>query len=89
MYSKETTVINATGLHARPASEFVKAAARFKSQIRIRKVETGKEANAKSILFLLSMGLTQGTKVELIAEGADEKTAVDSLVELIEGGLGE
>ena len=89
MYSRKATVINPTGLHARPASDFVKAAAKFASNILIKKAGTGKEANAKSIILLLSLGLSQGAEVELSAEGSDEKQAVDTLSDLIEGGFGE
>jgi len=89
MYTRTTTVINASGLHARPASEFVRAAAKFDSKISIKKAGAEKEANAKSILFLLSLGLTQGTEVELMADGSDEQKAIDTLVDLIESGFDE
>ena len=89
MYAKETKIINKSGLHARPASDFVKAAGQFDSKIEIKKVGSDNIANAKSIVFLLSMGLGQGTEVELMAEGLDEKEAVDTLAALIESGFGE
>ena len=89
MYSKTTTIVNKTGLHARPASEFVKAATQFDSKVSIRRVGAEDEANAKSIVFVLSLGLSKGTEVEVIARGDDEQAAVDSLVALIESGFGE
>lgn len=89
MVNKQTTIINKTGLHARPASDFVAAATKFKSKITIRRIDSDKEANVKSIIFLLSLGLTQGTKVEVAASGDDEVEAVDKLVALIESGFGE
>lgn len=90
MYSKQVTIHNPSGLHARPASEFVAAAAKFKSRITIRKDEEGaREVNAKSIVMILSQALVTGTTVQITANGEDEMTAVDSLVALIEGGFGE
>ena len=90
MYSKQVTIHNPSGLHARPASEFVAAAAKFKSRITIRKDEDGvREVNAKSIVMILSQALVTGTTVQITANGEDEMTAVDALVALIEGGFGE
>lgn len=85
MYAKEVTITNPTGLHARPASEFVQAASKFKSNITIRRVdqESTATANAKSILILLSLGLVSGATVEIAAEGEDEVEAVDTLCDLI------
>jgi len=93
MYNKQVTIINKTGLHARPASLFVREAGKFESDITIYKLdEDGNEAKscpAKSIVFLLTMGLAKGTRIELSAQGADEKEAVDTLAALIESGFGE
>lgn len=89
MYSKLTTIVNETGLHARPASEFVKAAAKFKSNITIQRDGSDTAADAKSIIFLLSQGLAKGTQVIISAEGEDEQQAVDDLVALIDSGFGE
>ncbi len=89
MVTKQTTIINQTGLHARPASEFVSTATKFKSKITVKRAGSDKEANAKSIVFVLSLGLTRGTAVEISASGEDEAQAVDTLVALIESGFGE
>lgn len=89
MYKKTVTIKNKTGLHARPASDFVKEAAKFGSKITIRRLDEEDEVNAKSIVFLLSLGVGQGTEVEISAKGADAQQAVDSLVSLIESGFGE
>lgn len=89
MVTRRTTIINKTGLHARPAAEFVAAATKFKSRITLKRVGSDREANVKSIVFVLSLGLTCGTEVELTASGEDEAEALDALVALIEGGLGE
>ncbi|MVB10110.1 Phosphocarrier protein HPr [Caprobacter fermentans] len=92
MYSKKTVIANPTGLHARPASDFIAAAGKFSSKIRISRVAGDPEedaANAKSIISLLSLGLAQGEEVEVFADGADEKQAVDDLVALIDSKFGE
>ena len=87
MYSEVIEVRNKTGLHARPAAAFVQAAAKFKSAITIEK--DGIQANAKSMLSLLSIGASMGSTVKIAAEGEDENQAVRTLVELIESRFGE
>ena len=90
MYNRIIKVINASGLHARPGSDFVHAAAKFSSKITIRRLdEEDDPVNAKSIAFVLSLGVGKGIEIELAADGEDEKEAVDSLCSLIESGLGE
>jgi phosphocarrier protein len=90
MYKKTTMVINKTGLHARPGSDFVNKAKQFASKITIRRLDEDEEpVNAKSIAYVLSLGIGKGTEVELCAEGPDEQEAVDSLTALIENRLGE
>ena len=91
MYRKKVTILNKTGLHARPASEFISMASKFKSRITIKKVggDEEDEANAKSIVMVLSLALAQGTEVEITAKGEDEAEAVDALVELVNSKFGE
>lgn len=93
MYAKQTTILNKTGLHARPASTFVAAAGKFKSDIKVHKLnadgETVKTGPAKSIVFILAMQLNKGTRISVEADGADERDAVDTLVALVETGFGE
>lgn len=88
MVKKEVVIINKTGLHARPASDFVLAAKKFESKITICK-EGGEPVNAKSVMRILAEGIGQGTKIEIIADGADEEAALDELVALVESGFGE
>ncbi len=91
MYAQKTTIINRTGLHARPANLFVMAAKNFKSDIQMHKFnekgENVKSCPAKSIVSVLTMQLTKGTHIEIVAEGQDETQAVDTLVALIESGF--
>ncbi|MGI6109602.1 MAG: HPr family phosphocarrier protein [Eubacteriaceae bacterium] len=89
MFSKQVTVINPTGLHARPVAEFCKAANEYNSNITIRRAEQEKLGNAKSVLSVMCLGLGQGTLVEVAAEGDDEKEAVERLTALIDTGFGE
>ncbi|MBR3760549.1 MAG: HPr family phosphocarrier protein [Ruminococcus sp.] len=87
MFVKEVMVKNQVGLHARPATFFIQKANEFKSSIWIEKEE--RRVNAKSLLGILSLGIVGGTSIKVIADGADEKTAVDSLVELVDSGFSE
>ena len=87
MYTKEVTVSNEVGLHARPATYFIQKANEFKSGIWVEKDE--RRVNAKSQLGVLSLGIVKGTVITLIADGSDEIAAVDALSELVEHQLGE
>ena len=90
MYSKNVTIHNPSGLHARPASEFATAAAKFKSRVQIQRAEDGARAvNAKSIVMILSLALVTGTTVTISANGEDETEAVNALIALVEEGFGE
>ena len=87
MFSKEVEVQNQVGLHARPATFFIQKANEFKSSIWIEKDE--RKVNAKSLLGVLSLGITKGTTINLIADGADEEEAVVTLVNLIASNFTE
>lgn len=87
MYKIAVEVKNKTGLHARPAALFVQTASKFKSEIFIEK--EGKKVNAKSIMGVMSLAVSQGTKIEISASGEDEKKAVEALVALIDSKFGE
>ncbi len=91
MYAKTVILKNASGLHARPASEFVACAKQFASKIFIRNLDHPEAvpANAKSIVRVLAEGIPVNTRIEISAEGEDEAAAVDRLADLIDTGLGE
>ena len=91
MKSARVTIINPTGLHARPATEFVSKAKQFGSRITIKNTsqEVSGPVNAKSIIHLLTLGLSQGSVAEITAEGEDEAAAVEALAQLVASGLGE
>lgn len=84
---KVVTIINPTGLHARPAALFVKAASGFKSAIRV--IFDGREADAKSILGVMTLGIKQNSQVTLRAEGEDAENAIETLAALIANGFQE
>ena len=87
MYVKEVTVQNHVGLHARPATFFIQKANEFKASIWVEKEE--RRVNAKSLLGVLSLGIVGNTPIKIIADGADEQQAVDSLVKLVKSGFVE
>ncbi|MBE6858058.1 MAG: HPr family phosphocarrier protein [Ruminococcus sp.] len=87
MFVREVMVKNQVGLHARPATFFIQKANEFKSSIWIEKED--RRVNAKSLLGILSLGIVGGTTVKVIADGADEKAAVDALIELVDSGFSE
>ena len=87
MFVKDVLVQNQVGLHARPATFFIQKANEFKSSIWVEKDE--RRVNAKSLLGILSLGIVGGTGIRIIADGADEQLAVESLVKLIDSGFME
>lgn len=87
MFVREVMVKNQVGLHARPATFFIQKANEFKASIWIEKEE--RRVNAKSLLGILSLGIVGGTTIKVIADGADEKAAVDALIDLVDSGFSE
>lgn len=87
MVSKEVVVNNQVGLHARPATFFIQKANEFKSSVWVEKEE--RRVNAKSLLGVLSLGIVKGTAITLIADGADEQAAIDTLAELVASNFAE
>ena len=85
MISREVTIKNSVGLHARPATFFIQKANSYKASIWIEKED--RRVNAKSLLGVLSMGIVKGTVITLIADGEEEAAAVAGLAELIDSEL--
>ena len=81
MISKQVTVSNTVGLHARPATFFIKKANEYKSSIWIE--SDSRRVNAKSLLGILPLGIVGGTEITIIADGADENDAVEGLESLL------
>lgn len=82
MTKVEYTIKNKVGLHARPASLFVKEANRFESDITIE--ANGTEVDGKSILSVMTLGAGKGTCVIIGADGKDEKEAIDTLLQTLD-----
>jgi phosphotransferase system HPr (HPr) family protein len=88
--SNSFIVQNEVGLHARPAALFVQTAAKFKAQVMVRNITRGTPfVNAKSILSVLGLGVSQGYEIEVTAEGEDEQTAIETIAQLIESDFTE
>ena len=87
MITREVSITNKVGLHARPATFFIQKANSYRSVIWVEKDE--RRVNAKSLLGILSLGISQGMNITLIADGQDENEAVEGLAEIINSGLAE
>ena len=87
MISRDVTIVNDVGLHARPATFFIQKANSYKASLWIEKDD--RRVNAKSLLGGLSMGIVKGTVVTIIADGEEEAVAVEGLIELISKGLND
>lgn len=87
MVTREITIHNEVGLHARPATFFIQKANEFKSSIWVEKGD--RRVNAKSLLGVLSLGIVAGTEFTVSADGADEESAVEALCKLIDSNFGE
>ena len=87
MLSREVTIKNNVGLHARPATFFIKKANSYKSAIWVERED--RRINAKSLLGVLSLGIVKGMNITIIADGADEAEAVEGLAALIDTGFTE
>ena len=85
MYSENTVVKCASGLHNKQATYFIQKANEFKSSIWIEKDE--RRVNAKSLLGVLSMAIVTGTEVTISAEGPDEEEAVRTLTDMLQEDL--
>ena len=87
MVSASTVVKNPSGLHLRPAGILCKEALLYKAKISF-KIRTT-TANAKSVLSVLGACVKSGDEIEFVCDGPDEKEALEAMIRLVEGGLGE
>ena len=85
MISRNVTIQNSVGLHARPATFFIQKANSYNSSIWVEKED--RRVNAKSLLGVLSLGIVKGMTITLIADGTDEEEALAGLTDLIESGF--
>ena len=87
MISREVTITNSIGLHARPATFFIQKANGYRSSVWVEKDD--RKVNAKSLLGVLSLGIAKGMTIVLSAEGQDEELAIEGLTNLINTGFEE
>lgn len=84
---KRLTIVNKLGLHARAASQFVRVANKFNSEVFVAKGD--QEVNGKSIMGILILAAAKGSEIRVKAVGNDAESAVNALSELVEAGFGE
>lgn len=87
MIERVVTIRNEMGMHARPAAQFVRMAAKFQADIEIDRAGTA--VNGKSIIGVMMLAAEHGCDLVLRADGADAEAALSALAELIEQGFGE
>jgi phosphocarrier protein HPr len=87
MQQAKIVVKHEAGLHARPASLFVKLAKQFSSDIKI--TSNGKTVSAKSLVLIITLAVQPNTEIEVRAEGSDEQEAIAALVGLVERNFTE
>jgi phosphocarrier protein HPr len=87
MPERTVTLPNPSGLHARPAKVFAKAAKAAPGEVTVSK--DGREVNAASVLSVLTLDCHQGDAITIKVEGEDAETTLDELVALVESGMGE
>ncbi len=87
MAEKTFKITAETGIHARPATQLVNKAGQFSSDITLE--YKGKTVNLKSIMGVMSLGVSQGAEVTIKAEGSDAEEALTAIDEVIKEGLGE
>ena len=87
MICRPITIINKLGLHARATAKLVNTASEYDSSVRIS--GKGRDVDAKNIMQVMMLAASQGTEVELVADGPDEQDAIDALAALINDYFGE
>ena len=87
MISRDIVITNTSGLHARPATFFIQKANSYRSTIWVEKDD--RRVNAKSLVGVLALGIAKGMSVTLIADGQDEKEALDGLEALVNSGFND
>lgn len=91
MAEAEVDVRNPSGLHARPAAAFVRAAAGFTADVAVTNLsrDTARSASAKSVLGVMGLAVARGHRIRIAATGTDADDALTHLVDLVASGLGE
>ena len=87
MTSRDVTVVNRLGMHARAAAKFVHLATRYGSQVRVTR--DSRQMDGKSIMGILLLAAACGSTITISADGTDEIAAVEALAALVQSGFGE
>jgi len=85
--TQDVRVVNQLGMHARAAAKFVHLATRYTARVRVSR--DGREMDGKSIMGILLLAAARGMTLTISADGPDETSAVDALIDLVESGFGE
>ena len=89
MLEATVKIINPLGLHARAAAQLVRLAGKFKSRIKLTRLDNAVTADAKSILSVLTLAAARGTELTLTVEGEDEDQSLNAIEEIFKNGFGE
>ena len=87
MTTRDVTVVNQLGMHARAAAKFVHLATRYSAHVRVSR--DGRQMDGKSIMGILLLAAACGSTITISADGADERDAIDALAALVQSGFGE
>ncbi len=87
--SSRVLILNRLGLHARPAMAFASMADSFRCSIKVHRTDNQERVDGKSVMQMLMLACTQGTEIEIEAEGADSSEAIAALRALVEGKFEE
>ena len=87
MPERTVQIVNKNGIHARPAAEIVKLAAKFRSEITV--VKDDLDVNGKSIMGVMMLAAENGSSITFRAEGDDAEQALDALATLVRNKFGE
>lgn len=85
--TEDMVISNKLGMHLRPAQQFVQTVLRFQCDVHVHK--DGQRVNAKSIMGLLTLAASKGTRITIICEGEDAEEAMEAVRALIQSGFGE
>jgi phosphocarrier protein HPr len=89
MIQRTLLITTRLGLHARAAAKLVRVACAFESEVTLQRVDGSLSADAKSILSILMLAASCGTKLQVTVDGVDEQSAVDAIEQLFVAGFGE
>ncbi len=87
MVEMDTTIKNRAGIHARPSAMIAQTAVKFQSRIFLEKNQN--RINAKSIMGIITLAASFGSKIKIIADGSDEQAAAEAIKQLFESGFNE